>query len=308
MKTLHAEDFIEFTVLPYIIGVLATLNLLAGLINRKKIFLGIVILFIVTSVVTMADFWRWEYNYGHDLNPEAAIKVPGMAYQPPLIGYKQLLNFSAYSIPASGGLILYRGRRAAHHICALCVYRFKTKNQTSLKKDKGSTLPAVSLFVVCFVFLFSCTTKTQPLRLGKDNCDYCRMTISDARFGAEIITAKGKAYKFDDMHCILSFLKAGSVDTVNARVYLVDFYHASAATCTTMSILKSDALRSPMQGNMAAFASKENLAHHRSNLKARPSHGMSRCICNEKFLVTYYLLFAFHAQVGTADRTVFAHK
>ena len=51
----------------------------------------------------MIDFWRWEYNYGHDLNPDAAIKVPGMAYQPPLIGYKQLLNFGAYSIPDIGG-------------------------------------------------------------------------------------------------------------------------------------------------------------------------------------------------------------
>src|ERR1043166_2596808 len=105
MKRLHADDFIEFTVLPYIIGSLATLTLLAGLINRKKIFFGLVILFVVASVLTMADFWRWEYNYGHDLNPDAAIKVPGMAYQPPLIGYKQLLNFSAYSIPASGGWI-----------------------------------------------------------------------------------------------------------------------------------------------------------------------------------------------------------
>lgn len=53
----------------------------------------------------MADFWRWEYNYGHNLNPNAAIIVPGMAYQPPLIGYKKLLNFGAYSVPDTGGLI-----------------------------------------------------------------------------------------------------------------------------------------------------------------------------------------------------------
>jgi len=51
----------------------------------------------------MIDFWKWEYDYGHDLDPAAAIKVPGMAYQPPLIGFKQLLNFGAYSIPDIGG-------------------------------------------------------------------------------------------------------------------------------------------------------------------------------------------------------------
>ena len=62
-------------------------------------------MFVLFGVVAMADFWRWEYNYGHDLNPEAAIQIPGMAYQPPLIGYKQLLNFGAYSIPDIGGYL-----------------------------------------------------------------------------------------------------------------------------------------------------------------------------------------------------------
>ena len=33
----------------------------------------------------------------------AAIKVPGMSYQPPLIGGKQLLNFHATSWPDAGG-------------------------------------------------------------------------------------------------------------------------------------------------------------------------------------------------------------
>jgi copper chaperone NosL len=53
----------------------------------------------------MIDFYRWNYNYGHDLDPNAPIQVPGMSYQPPIIGYKQLLNFGAYSIPDTGGWI-----------------------------------------------------------------------------------------------------------------------------------------------------------------------------------------------------------
>jgi hypothetical protein len=52
------------------------------------------------------DFYLWEYDYGHNLNPEAAIKIPGMSYQPPLIGSKQLANFTAYSTPDTGGIIL----------------------------------------------------------------------------------------------------------------------------------------------------------------------------------------------------------
>ena len=65
--------------------------------------MGLFTLFVIFGIVAMVDFWRWEYAYGHELNPEAPIQVPGMAYQPPLIGYKQLLNFGAYSVPDIGG-------------------------------------------------------------------------------------------------------------------------------------------------------------------------------------------------------------
>lgn len=55
----------------------------------------------------MVDFYSWEYHYGHNLDMEnAIIKVPGMTYQPPLIGSKQLLNFTATSWPASGAWVI----------------------------------------------------------------------------------------------------------------------------------------------------------------------------------------------------------
>ena len=48
----------------------------------------------------------WEYNYGHDLNPNAPIKIPGMSYQPPLLGSEKLLNITATSIPYIGTWII----------------------------------------------------------------------------------------------------------------------------------------------------------------------------------------------------------
>lgn len=83
MQTLHSEDFIEFTLLPYIIGTLVVLGLLAALINKKGIYYAYIALFMLFAVVSMVDFYRWEYNYGHNLDPNAAIQVPGMTYQPP---------------------------------------------------------------------------------------------------------------------------------------------------------------------------------------------------------------------------------
>jgi copper chaperone NosL len=61
----------------------------------------------ILGVVGLWDFWHWEYTYGHDLDMQhAIIKVPGMTYEPPLIGTKQLLNFTASSWPAAGAVLL----------------------------------------------------------------------------------------------------------------------------------------------------------------------------------------------------------
>ncbi|MBK8599746.1 MAG: hypothetical protein IPN80_03645 [Flavobacterium sp.] len=106
MATLHSENFFEFTVLPYIFGGLGLISMLLIFIANKKAVLGFLIFYILFVVLAAIDFYRWNYEYGHNLDPNAAIKVPGMAYQPPLIGYKQMLNFGAYSIPDIGGWFL----------------------------------------------------------------------------------------------------------------------------------------------------------------------------------------------------------
>lgn len=106
MATLHTENFFEFSVLPYIFSAFALVSLLLIFIAKRKAVLIYFISYVVFIVLAAVDFYRWNYEYGHNLNPDAAIKVPGMSYQPPLIGYKQLLNFAAYSIPDIGGWML----------------------------------------------------------------------------------------------------------------------------------------------------------------------------------------------------------
>ena len=119
MKTLHAQDFIEFTVLPYIIGFFALAFIAVGLSNRRNLIYILFFAFLAFGIIAMVDFYIWEYNYGHNLDPNAPIKVPGMSYQPPLIGYKQLLNFGAYSIPDIGGWIFI----LCGIILAYCVFQ-----------------------------------------------------------------------------------------------------------------------------------------------------------------------------------------
>jgi copper chaperone NosL len=103
MATLHTENFFEFTILPYIFTSFAIISLLLIFVANRKAVLAFFITYILFVLLAAIDFYRWNYEYGHNLDPNAAIKVPGMSYQPPLIGYKQLLNFGAYSIPDIGG-------------------------------------------------------------------------------------------------------------------------------------------------------------------------------------------------------------
>lgn len=106
MATLHTENFIEFKILPYILGGLGLISFLLIFIAKRKAVLVFLISYILFVALAGVDFYRWNYEYGHNLDPNAAIRVPGMAYQPPLLGYKQLLNFGAYSIPDTGGWML----------------------------------------------------------------------------------------------------------------------------------------------------------------------------------------------------------
>jgi copper chaperone NosL len=79
----------------------------AFFINRiYMVVLGIVNTILV-GIAGLYDFWRWEYNHGHNLSPDAPIKVPGMSYQPPLLGCKELLNITACSWPHIGGILLF---------------------------------------------------------------------------------------------------------------------------------------------------------------------------------------------------------
>lgn len=119
----------------------------------------------------------------------------------------------------------------------------------------------IVIMMYAAVNLLSCNTAPEPLKVGSDNCYFCKMTISDDRFGAEIATAKGKIYKFDDAHCILSFLKTNDLPAANIKaIYLTDFSGQHQLLNTQkIFLLKSELLHSPMNGNIAAFGNADSL-------------------------------------------------
>lgn len=106
MREIRPESMPELRFMrPLFIG-LGLLGLGAAALGRRWAFIVWLSLFGIVMLGGLADMWKWGYDYGHNLDPNAIIKVPGMSYQPPLIGSKQLLNFRAVSWPALGGWML----------------------------------------------------------------------------------------------------------------------------------------------------------------------------------------------------------
>lgn len=119
MKEIVPESIPELRLMPYLVGGLLVLGLLAALAGKRPLLYAWTGLFVLLALAGLADFYRWGYDYGHNLDPTAAIRVPGMAYQPPLIGAKQLLNFYATSWPAVGGWALMLSLGIGAALCVL---------------------------------------------------------------------------------------------------------------------------------------------------------------------------------------------
>ncbi len=261
MKTLHADEFIEFTILPYIISSFALACLVVIFIKKKKALHLLFGAFVLFGVIAMIDFWRWEYNYGHNLDPTAAIIVPGMAYQPPLIGFKQLLNFGAYSIPDVGGwLFIVSGLLMATSVFLIYL---KTKR---MKKQNISVVVILAL-----LFSFSSCQPKQPdaIKINTDNCDNCGMTISSAKFAAVLFTSKGRTYKFDDISCLLVYKSENNEKANGAGLYVANFLKDNQLLPAEKAVyIIGDNVKSPMGGNIAAFENKESANKYAIDLSA----------------------------------------
>ena len=98
--------FPELSYLVYVVAAFIAFGLVISFTGSRKLLFSYLIVSAIGGVIALYDFYQWGYDYGHNLNPDAPIKVPGMGYQPPVLGHKKLLNFDAYSMPDVGGYIV----------------------------------------------------------------------------------------------------------------------------------------------------------------------------------------------------------
>lgn len=128
MKTLPQKgEMWEFDYFPIIVGALALLGIVIGLLGfvgriSPKWFLIWFIIGAILGILGMFDFYVWLNDYGSNLDPHAIIKVQDelgnpLSYSPPVFGHKKLLNFDVYSYPMMGA-----GALALSFLCALIAY------------------------------------------------------------------------------------------------------------------------------------------------------------------------------------------
>lgn len=138
MKVITPEDIPELRYMPWLVAGLIATGVAAAASGKRFMLYAWTGLFLAGALAGLADFYRWGYDYGHNLDPHAIIKIPGMTYQPPLIGAKQLLNFYATSWPASGGWVLILAVAAG---VILCIREFRAVRRTA--PAMPATAPAV---------------------------------------------------------------------------------------------------------------------------------------------------------------------
>ena len=138
MKTIpKVEEMWEFKVFPAVVGGMAVLGALIGLLGyfgkvSYKWFLGWFIVMSVLGILGMYDFNLWLIEYRTDLDPKAIMKLVNldgtpMTYKPPLLGYQKMLNFDVDSWPAAGAYMIFIGMLLT--VVAFFVGKKASKNQ-----------------------------------------------------------------------------------------------------------------------------------------------------------------------------------
>lgn len=244
MRPIEPDQIAELGFMPAIVAFLLVTGLVVAAVGRRGLFFGWLAVFAFVALAGLVDFWKWGYDYGHDLDPTAAIKVPGMAYQPPLVGSKQLLNFHTTSWPDLGGIAAFLSLTLALGV--------GLRELRRRRLARAGALPAAAAAAVAV----ACAAPSpRSVAYGTDECAHCHMTVADHRFTAQLVTRTGKTFVFDDPGCLAEFLDDVGVEPAAVHsLWLADYTAAGERLLPADSALlvRSPEIRAPMASRLAA--------------------------------------------------------
>jgi copper chaperone NosL len=245
MQPIEPDAIPELEWMPKILGALIIAGLLAAIIGNRWLMAAWLVAFVGLGIAGMVDFYMWKVDYGHNLSPDAPIKVPGMTYQPPLIGTKQLLNITASSYPHLGTYILLvaSGLGLAGVIQAFRRHGGRATGEaggSSAREGRRRAPSAIaSTMAMGLVLLVACGggderpgddlarasgDRSARMVYGQDVDPFCGRVVDRVRWGGEIRTSEGDQIRFRSVECLAGHLLAnGSAAGEGTAILVVDF-------------------------------------------------------------------------------------
>ena len=116
--------------------------------------------------------------------------------------------------------------------------------------------PIFTIAIITLLVVSSCKVEPEQINYGKDGCHFCKMTIVDKQHASELVTAKGKVYKYDAIECLINDLKKR--DSAEVGLLLVNDYKkpGELISTATATFLISEGVPSPMGAFLSAFSDK----------------------------------------------------
>jgi len=125
--------------------------------------------------------------------------------------------------------------------------------------------------IIGILFVAGCADqRPKPINTNQDICAYCKMGISDVRFASELITSKGKVYKFDSIECLVAYYRQlNATEKNNAKLWVNDFLQPGQwISAETALFLRSDQIHSPMSLNLIAVSNESESAQIKQKFEA----------------------------------------
>ena len=250
MQPIVPEEVPALDIMPWAVAFLIGFGLLAAVVGRRFMLYGWLGSFGVLGAAGMVEFYRWLYDYGHNLDPTAPIKIPGMTYQPPLIGTEQLLNMHASSWPSwgtlfitlsilLGGLVLWNEFRPIRFLQWKKGQGDRTEDRAVRTRSGSGQLPTAAAIVSLVALLGACGQapqasaeaesydQTRSVLAGHED-DYCGGTIGEIRFGGELVTTDGDTFRFLSTECMAGFVAENGIANGQVRsMKVVEYTHGS---------------------------------------------------------------------------------
>lgn len=218
MKPIDPEGIPELDIFPPILAAIIVAGLIAAAMGRRWLMAAWLVGLVGLAIAALVVLRVWMIDYGHNLDPRAAIRVPGMTYTPPLIGTEQLLNITASSWPHIGSLFLGISIALAGWAVVSSFRRERAGDagggRAAAARRKGVSLAAPALAGA--LLLAGCgqpdagttaaRTPADRMVYGESVDPYCGELVQSVRWGGEIRTVGGEVLRFRSVECMAAYV------------------------------------------------------------------------------------------------------